>query len=93
MAKNKKVVVLITVLAVFIVFTAPVFAEETEKININTATVEELVKLKRVGPKYAEMIIEYRDANGPFQSPEDLMKVKGIGEKTFEVNKDMIAVE
>jgi len=55
--------------------------------------VEELVKLKRVGPKYAEKIVEYREANGLFQSPEEIMKVKGIGQKTYEVNMDAITVE
>ena len=80
-------IVVITVLA------GPGWAEETEKININTATVEELVKLERVGPKYAARIIEYRETNGPFKQPEDIVKVKGIGPKTFEANKDRITVE
>ena len=69
------------------------FATDTQKININTATVKELVKLKRIGPKYAERIIKYREENGPFKIPEDIMKVKGIGPKTFEANKDIITVQ
>lgn len=63
------------------------------KININTASREELMELKGVGPAYADRIIEYRKALGPFQRPEDIMKVKGIGEKTWEANKDIIMVE
>jgi len=55
--------------------------------------VEEIAVLKNVGPKYAERIVQYRQANGPFKSPEDLMKVKGIGSKTFELNKDQITTE
>jgi len=51
------------------------------------------MQLKRIGPKYAERIIEYREKNGPFKTPEDIMKVKGIGPKTFELNKDMITVK
>jgi len=63
------------------------------KININTAPEEELVKLKRVGPVIAGRIIEYRETHGPFQRPEDIMKVKGIGQKTWEYNRDIIAVK
>ena len=68
-------------------------AEETVKININTASAEELQKLKQVGPNYAVRIIEYREKNGPFEKPEDIMNVKGIGPKTFELNKEQIVVE
>ncbi len=64
-----------------------------EKININTASREELVKLNGVGSAYADRIIEYREAHGPFEKPEDIMKVKGIGEKTWEANKDVITVK
>ena len=68
-------------------------AEETVKININTASADELQNLKQVGPNYAVRIIEYREKNGPFEKPEDIMKVKGIGPKTFELNKEQIVVE
>lgn len=61
-------------------------------ININTATVEELTQLDRIGTKYAEKIVAYREANGPFKQPEDIMLVKGIGEKVWELNKDKISV-
>jgi len=44
------------------------FATDNQKININTATVKELVKLKRIGPKYAERIIKYREENGPLRA-------------------------
>ena len=63
------------------------------KININTAPEEELVKLKRVGPVIAGRIIEYRETHGPFQRPEDIMNVKGIGHKTWEDNRNVIAVK
>ncbi|MCP4752061.1 MAG: ComEA family DNA-binding protein [Proteobacteria bacterium] len=64
-----------------------------EKININTGTVDEIAKLKRVGRKYAQRIIEYREKNGLFQTSEDIMKVRGIGKKTYENNKNRISVE
>ena len=61
-------------------------------IDINTASVEELTTLKRVGPSYAERIVAYREANGPFKRPEDIMNVKGIGQKTYDANMDIIIV-
>ncbi len=53
------------------------------QVNINTATIEQLEQLPNVGAVIAERIIAYRDQHGAFSAPEDLMKVKGIGEKTF----------
>lgn len=52
-------------------------------ININTASAEELDALPGVGPSTAASIVEDRERNGPFASPEDLMRVSGIGEKKF----------
>ena len=80
--------------AVLFVFTlVPALQAEESKININQATVEELAQLKNIGPGYAQRIVEYREQNGPFQKPEDLLKVKGIGQKTWELNKDRIVVK
>ena len=63
------------------------------KVNINTATVEELKTLKGVGEKKAEAIIEYRKKNGSFQTKEDLMKVRGIGKKLFESFEERIVTQ
>ena len=63
------------------------------KVNINTATVEELKTLKGVGEKKAEAIIEYRKKNGSFKTKEDLMKVRGIGKKLFESFKERIVTQ
>jgi competence protein ComEA len=68
-------------------------AAEDGKININTASVDELEMLQGVGPVYAAKIVEYRQQNGPFQAPDELMKVKGIGPKTFEANRELIIIE
>jgi len=69
-------------------------AQETseKKININTASSVELQKLPRVGPKVAQRIIDFRNQNGNFKSIEEIMKVRGIGEKIFKQIKDMITV-
>ena len=63
------------------------------KVNINTATVEELKTLKGVGEKKAEAIIEYRKKNGSFKTKEDLMKVRGIGKKLFESFEERIVTQ
>jgi len=62
------------------------------KVNINTAGQAELEALPRIGPKVAQRIIEYRTQNGNFKKIEDLMKVKGIGEKIFAQLKELITV-
>ena len=52
-------------------------------ININTAGLSELIRLHGIGPGKARVIIRYREINGPYQAPEEIMKVKGIGKGTF----------
>jgi competence protein ComEA len=84
---------LATFLAVLMVVMAGTYCSaEMGKININTATVEQLVKLDRIGDAYAARIVEYRETMGRFEKPEDIMKVKGIGQKTWDANKDRIVV-
>jgi competence protein ComEA len=63
-----------------------------EKININQADAKTLTTLKGIGKDRAVKIIEYREKNGPFEKVEDIMKVKGIGKKIFEKNKNLISV-
>ena len=53
------------------------------KVNINTASVEQLTTLPGVGPKLAARIVEYRQKSGSFRTTQDLLNVKGIGEKNF----------
>ena len=93
MKRLEKLLVLVVAVSIILAVVPLVGAEEGKKININTAVKEELIELDRIGPKYAERIIEYREKVAPFEKPEDIMKVKGIGKKTYEANKDRIAVE
>ena len=63
-----------------------------DKINLNTATLEELDSLPGIGPATAQKIIEYRETWGGFAVPEEILNVKRIGEKTYEKLKDKITV-
>jgi competence protein ComEA len=63
-----------------------------EAININTADVQELTKLKGVGVKKAEAIIAWREENGNFKTVDQLLEVKGIGEATLAQNRENIRI-
>ena len=63
-----------------------------KKVNINSADASQLSLLPRVGPSVAQRIVEFRKENGPFKSPDDLMLVRGIGEKTYALIKPYVAV-
>ncbi len=89
----RQVVALCLVIGLVVALSLPLWAEETQQVNINTASAEELTQLKGIGTKYAERIVQYREEHGPFSSAEDMTKVPGIGPKTCEVNKDRITVE
>jgi len=84
---------LIAVLALVLTLFGTVYAEEPGKVNINTATAEQLLELNGVGDTYAAKIVEFRQVNGPFKAPEDIMNVSGIGQKTYELNKNRITIK
>lgn len=62
-------------------------------VNINTATREQLMLLPRIGPAVAGRILDYRDANDGFKSTEELLLVRGIGEKTYQLLEPYVAVK
>lgn len=66
--------------------------QDSKLININTSSASELQSLNGIGEKKAEKIIQFREENGSFKTIEDLKKVDGIGEKTFDSLKSQITI-
>jgi competence protein ComEA len=66
-------------------------ADGSARVNVNSASVDELAGLPGIGPAKARAIVEHRSTE-PFHKPEDLRKVKGIGDKLYEQVKDRITV-
>ncbi len=64
-----------------------------KKINLNTATAAELMTIPGIGEGYAARILEYREKNGPFREVDELMNIKGIGEKRFKKWSPYLSVD
>jgi competence protein ComEA len=67
-------------------------AEASAPLNLNTATAAQLESLPGIGARTAALIVEYRQKNGAFKKIEDLMNVRGVGEKSFLKLKPLITV-
>ena len=67
-------------------------ASQGSKVNINTASLQELMSLDGIGETYAQRIIDYRTANGPFTDISQIKNVEGIGDKRFNAIKDSITI-
>src|SRR5262245_40512763 len=83
-----------TLLAAFMLLGAGISAaaEEQQKLNINTASAQELTNLRGIGDKTAQAIVEYRESHGGFKSVEELVEVRGIGEKLVASLRDQVTV-
>jgi competence protein ComEA len=82
-------------LAAVVLTTGPAFAAATApvgKVNLNTATLSQLQDLPGIGPALAARIVDHRQKNGAFKSVEDVMAVKGIGERNFAKIQDFLSV-
>ena len=93
MQKAKMTLMAVLTTALLMVWVTPLLAGDTGKVNINTASVEELMELDGIGQTYAKRIVDFREKSGEFQHPEDILKVKGIGEKIFDANQERIVVQ
>ena len=72
--------------------TKPPAAPSTTVINLNSATAVQLADLPGIGARTAELVVQYRVKNGPFKKIEEIMNVRGVGEKSFLRIKDRITV-
>jgi len=98
---NRSALVLV---AALVCISSPLFAQRSSKpaaaaavvsnepINLNTATAAQIATLPGIGPKTADLVVQYRTKNGPFKKIEELMNVRGIGEKSFLKIKDRLTV-
>ena len=92
MIKAKSVILLLTAMVMLAGLAAPGWSSTEQKIDINTATVEQLTQLQGIGPAIAQRIVDYRSSNGRFNSIEEIIKVRGIGASTFDKIKEKIVV-
>ncbi len=93
MLKFKRLIVLLTVIGFVLGFSGSVLAADGNgKININTATADELTQLKGVGEKIAKSIVQYREEHGLFKNVADLEQIKGIGPKILANNADRLTI-
>ena len=73
--------------------TAVTSTKESGKLNLNTASADELTALQGIGEKKAQAIVDYREKQGKFTSVDQLAEVSGIGPATLDANRDMIIVK
>jgi competence protein ComEA len=99
MTKTKQLLTLLVILAMAAVSTVSLGAVEKQAaagadklININSADAVQLAKLPQIGPKMAQRILDYRKSSGGFKRVQELMKVKGIGEKVFAKLQPLITI-
>ena len=97
---NRSALVLV---AALLVISAPLLAQRaakppaaaavsTEVVNLNSATAAQIAALPGIGPKTADLVVQYRTKNGPFKKIEEIMNVRGVGEKSFLKIKDRLSV-
>ncbi len=89
----KKIIYCMSLVLMLSLLASGLYAEEDDKININSATVEELVKIPGVNKELAEKIIEVREENGEFVDIDELLDIEGIDVKLLRQLKKYIKVE
>lgn len=93
-----RTIVRIALVFAFVISVTPIWATSamvasSEVVNINTAKASELSQLPRIGPALATRILEFREENGAFTKAEDLMLVRGIGDRTFRLLEPFVALK
>ncbi|MEJ2077883.1 MAG: helix-hairpin-helix domain-containing protein [Acidobacteriota bacterium] len=92
MLKKSVFLAVIAMFGLMVCASVDALAQPSKVIDINAASVQELDELPGIGPAIAARIVEYREKNGPFSKIEDLMEVRGIGEKKFLNLQDRVTV-
>ncbi len=92
MKRHTALASLILIAALTLAAPAALAADKQKVVNINDADASQLALLPRVGPSLSARIVEFREQNGKFKQPADLMLVRGIGEKTFALMEPYVAV-
>lgn len=92
MTRLRPITAILTLLAISVAATPAIAAEGKAVVNINTADSEALMLLPRVGPSVAQRIVEFREKNGKFKAIEELMLVRGVGEKTFALLEPYVTI-
>ncbi|MCP3957207.1 MAG: helix-hairpin-helix domain-containing protein [bacterium] len=92
MYKPNRLTTLVLLIALSLTASVAFAASEGKVVNINEADASDLALLPRVGPALSARIVEFREENGKFEAAEDLMLVRGIGEKTFELMEAFVAI-
>ncbi len=84
----------LAVMALVLPLSFSAFAENMEKVNINSASAEILDKnLKYIGPNTAKRIVEFREEHGMFKSVEDMTEVRGVGMQVIKANRERLSIE
>ncbi len=92
MGKHIFLIATLVALMSLVAATPALAADERRVVNVNEADASQLALLPRVGPALAARIIEFRETNGKLEKAEDLILVRGIGEKTFELLEPFVTV-
>ncbi len=79
-------------LALAVLASAPTFAAEPPAVDLNTASIAQLNEINGIGTSKAQAIVDYREKNGPFHTVDDLLNVKGIGDKLLARIRPQITV-
>jgi competence protein ComEA len=89
----KKIAYLITIFLVFSLFASGLYAEDRDKINLNSATIEELAKIPGLNQELAKKLVDAREENGEFVDMEELLDIEGIDETMLNQLEKYLKIE